>query len=70
MERHHFNHAMGILNSSGLNILSKLNQDDYKKCLKLIEKCILATDLALFLANQVRFINERKNFHHLLKRKL
>ncbi|KAI8911140.1 hypothetical protein EDD86DRAFT_189657 [Gorgonomyces haynaldii] len=53
MERHHFNHAMAVLNSGqGINILSKLTKEDYKKSLKYIESSILATDLALFFQNQ------------------
>jgi hypothetical protein len=49
MERHHFNHAMTILNSSsGLNILENLDNSSYKRCLGIIEHSILATDLGLF----------------------
>ena len=59
MERHHFNHAMAILNSSqGLNILAKLSKKDYKRALKIIESSIMSTDLALFLSNQVSCINQ------------
>ncbi|KAJ3275142.1 cGMP-specific 3',5'-cyclic phosphodiesterase [Terramyces sp. JEL0728] len=49
MERHHFNHAMTILNSGNhINILSNLSKSDYKKTLQLVEYCILATDLSLY----------------------
>ncbi|KAJ3323585.1 cGMP-specific 3',5'-cyclic phosphodiesterase [Boothiomyces sp. JEL0866] len=49
MERHHFNHSMTILNSGNdINVLSNLSKADYKKCLQLIEYCILATDLSLY----------------------
>ncbi|KAI9329222.1 hypothetical protein DFJ73DRAFT_631407 [Zopfochytrium polystomum] len=48
MERHHFNHAMSILNTSGLNILDKVPSKDYKRCLSTFEHCILATDLAVY----------------------
>ncbi|KAJ3108147.1 hypothetical protein HDU97_002059 [Phlyctochytrium planicorne] len=54
MERHHFNHAMTILNSPGHNILDQLPAQDYKDCLSLIEHAILATDLALYFKNKAR----------------
>ncbi|KAJ3058187.1 cGMP-specific 3',5'-cyclic phosphodiesterase, partial [Quaeritorhiza haematococci] len=47
MERHHFNHAVNILNTEGHNMFESMSQEDYKKCMKCLEKCILATDLAL-----------------------
>jgi hypothetical protein len=65
MERHHFNHAMTILNSSsGLNILENLDPVSYRKCLGLIEHSILATDLGLFFGNKkkVEDILEKKQF--------
>ncbi|KAJ3030805.1 UNVERIFIED_CONTAM: hypothetical protein HDU68_007722 [Siphonaria sp. JEL0065] len=52
MERHHFNHAMTILNSPGHNILETMKSEEYKLCLEIIEKAILATDLALFFKNK------------------
>ncbi|KAJ3289103.1 hypothetical protein HDU79_004304 [Rhizoclosmatium sp. JEL0117] len=52
MERHHFNHAMTIINSPGHNIIETLASDEYKLCLEIIEKAILATDLAVFFKNK------------------
>ncbi|KAJ3117849.1 hypothetical protein HDU96_005226 [Phlyctochytrium bullatum] len=56
MERHHFNHAMTILNSPGHNILDQLDSVDYKTCLELIEHAILATDLALYFKNKTKVL--------------
>lgn len=57
MERHHFNHALAVLNSSkGLNILGKLCKSDYQRCLEFIERCIMATDLGIFLDNQKKLV--------------
>uniref|UniRef100_A0A8C9Y7J2 Phosphodiesterase n=1 Tax=Sander lucioperca TaxID=283035 RepID=A0A8C9Y7J2_SANLU len=47
MEHHHFDQCLMILNSSGNQILSGLSLDEYKTTLKMIERAILATDLAL-----------------------
>jgi hypothetical protein len=57
MEKHHFNHALGILTSPSekTNILAKLSKKDYKDCLDVIEKSILATDLGVFLGNKDSF---------------
>ncbi|KAI9333274.1 hypothetical protein BDR26DRAFT_806005 [Obelidium mucronatum] len=52
MERHHFNHAMTILNAPGHNILETMRSEEYKLCLEIIEKAILATDMALFFKNK------------------
>jgi dual 3',5'-cyclic-AMP and -GMP phosphodiesterase 11 len=58
MEKHHFNHALGILTSPSdktNNILVKLTKKDYKDCLDVIETAIIATDLAVFLGNKETF---------------
>ncbi|KAK1890537.1 cGMP-specific 3'5'-cyclic phosphodiesterase [Dissostichus eleginoides] len=49
MEHHHFDQCLMILNSSGNQILSALSLDEYKATLKMIERAILATDLALYM---------------------
>uniref|UniRef100_A0A8C2XQF8 Phosphodiesterase n=1 Tax=Cyclopterus lumpus TaxID=8103 RepID=A0A8C2XQF8_CYCLU len=49
MEHHHFDQCLMILNSSGNQILSALSLDQYKATLKMIERAILATDLALYM---------------------
>ena len=48
MERHHFNHAVTILSNEKLNILERLNSNDFRKCLEYMEKSILATDLSIY----------------------
>ncbi|KAI9188461.1 uncharacterized protein BJ171DRAFT_420001 [Polychytrium aggregatum] len=52
MERHHFNHAMTILNTPHHNIFERLSPNEYQRCLKTFEHGILATDLALYFKNR------------------
>lgn len=54
MERHHFNHAVTILSNETLNILDRLNSNDFRKCLEYMEKAILATDLSLYFKDRER----------------
>lgn len=54
MERHHFNHSMSILSNENLNILARLNADDYRGCLQNMEEAILATDLAQFMGKKAK----------------
>uniref|UniRef100_A0A9J7WZI3 Phosphodiesterase n=1 Tax=Cyprinus carpio carpio TaxID=630221 RepID=A0A9J7WZI3_CYPCA len=53
MEHHHFDQCLMILNSPGNQILSSLSLDEYKATLKMIEKAILATDLALYMKSML-----------------
>uniref|UniRef100_A0A8P4KE62 Phosphodiesterase n=1 Tax=Dicentrarchus labrax TaxID=13489 RepID=A0A8P4KE62_DICLA len=53
MEHHHFDHCLMILNSPGNQILSSLSLDEYKATLKMIERAILATDLALYMKSML-----------------
>ncbi|TNM93446.1 hypothetical protein fugu_002146, partial [Takifugu bimaculatus] len=53
MEHHHFDHCLMILNSPGNQILSSLSLDEYKSTLKMIERAILATDLALYMKSML-----------------
>uniref|UniRef100_A0A9J8A3Y6 Phosphodiesterase n=1 Tax=Cyprinus carpio carpio TaxID=630221 RepID=A0A9J8A3Y6_CYPCA len=53
MEHHHFDQCLMILNSPGNQILSGLSLDEYKATLKMIEKAILATDLALYMKSML-----------------
>ncbi|WAR21559.1 PDE6-like protein, partial [Mya arenaria] len=48
MEHHHFDHSIMILNSEGNNIFQSLEPDQYREAIKLLEFCILSTDLALY----------------------
>uniref|UniRef100_A0A3Q3XQ74 Phosphodiesterase n=1 Tax=Mola mola TaxID=94237 RepID=A0A3Q3XQ74_MOLML len=53
MEHHHFDHCLMILNSPGNQILTGLSLDEYKATLKMIERAILATDLALYMKSML-----------------
>ncbi|CAB1351832.1 unnamed protein product, partial [Coregonus sp. 'balchen'] len=53
MEHHHFDQCLMILNSPGNQILSSLSLDEYKATLKVIERAILATDLALYMKSML-----------------
>lgn len=55
MERHHFNHTLTILNSPGHQIFDHLPEKDHKRVLEVVEKGIIATDLALFFKNKGRY---------------
>ncbi|XP_017285826.1 cGMP-specific 3',5'-cyclic phosphodiesterase isoform X2 [Kryptolebias marmoratus] len=61
MEHHHFDQCLMILNSPGNQILSGLSLDEYKVTLKMIEKAILATDLALYMKRREEFFELTKN---------
>uniref|UniRef100_A0A671LCC7 Phosphodiesterase n=1 Tax=Sinocyclocheilus anshuiensis TaxID=1608454 RepID=A0A671LCC7_9TELE len=61
MEHHHFDQCLMILNSPGNQILSGLSLDEYKATLKMIEKAILATDLALYMKKRTEFFELAKN---------
>ncbi|CAF95364.1 unnamed protein product, partial [Tetraodon nigroviridis] len=61
MEHHHFDHCLMILNSPGNQILSGLSLDEYKSTLKMIERAILATDLALHMKRRGEFFELTKN---------
>ncbi|XP_053199899.1 cGMP-specific 3',5'-cyclic phosphodiesterase [Scomber japonicus] len=61
MEHHHFDQCLMILNSPGNQILSGLSLDEYKTTLKMIERAILATDLALYMKRRGEFFELTKN---------
>uniref|UniRef100_A0A8C7XWL5 Phosphodiesterase n=1 Tax=Oryzias sinensis TaxID=183150 RepID=A0A8C7XWL5_9TELE len=61
MEHHHFDQCLMILNTPGNQILSGLSLDEYKATLKMIEKAILATDLALYMKKREDFFELTKN---------
>nr|XP_055072803.1 cGMP-specific 3',5'-cyclic phosphodiesterase isoform X2 [Misgurnus anguillicaudatus] len=61
MEHHHFDQCLMILNSPGNQILSSLSLEEYKTTLKMIEKAILATDLALYMKKRTEFFELAKN---------
>uniref|UniRef100_A0A8B9HKV0 Phosphodiesterase n=1 Tax=Astyanax mexicanus TaxID=7994 RepID=A0A8B9HKV0_ASTMX len=61
MEHHHFDQCLMILNSPGSQILSSLSLEEYKTTLKMIEKAILATDLAVYMKRRTEFFELTKN---------
>ncbi|XP_076007832.1 cGMP-specific 3',5'-cyclic phosphodiesterase isoform X2 [Genypterus blacodes] len=61
MEHHHFDQCLMILNGPGNQILSSLSLDEYKATLKMIERAILATDLALYMKRRGEFFELTKN---------
>ncbi|KAJ8262122.1 hypothetical protein GJAV_G00162480 [Gymnothorax javanicus] len=61
MEHHHFDQCLMILNSPGNQILSGLSLEEYKSTLKMIERAILATDLALYMKKRGEFFDLTKN---------
>ncbi|XP_066577007.1 cGMP-specific 3',5'-cyclic phosphodiesterase isoform X3 [Amia ocellicauda] len=61
MEHHHFDQCLMILNSPGNQILSGLSLEEYRATLKMIERAILATDLALYMKKRGEFFELTKN---------
>ncbi|TRY88956.1 hypothetical protein DNTS_013330 [Danionella cerebrum] len=49
LEHHHYDMCLLILNNPGSQILSSLSVNKYKACVQMIEKNILATDLAIYI---------------------
>ncbi|XP_059093820.1 cGMP-specific 3',5'-cyclic phosphodiesterase-like [Tigriopus californicus] len=47
LERHHLNQCLLLLNIPGNRILENLSENEYSAILSLLERCILATDLAI-----------------------
>ncbi|ODN01952.1 cGMP-dependent 3',5'-cyclic phosphodiesterase [Orchesella cincta] len=52
MERHHISVALSVLNTEDCNIITALNDDEYREFLDLIQWNILATDLAKYMQNR------------------
>ncbi|KAG2466637.1 PDE5A phosphodiesterase, partial [Polypterus senegalus] len=57
MEHHHFDQCLMILNSPGNQILSGLSLDEYRTSLKMIERAILSTDLAVYMRRRSEFFD-------------
>nr|XP_046911177.1 cGMP-specific 3',5'-cyclic phosphodiesterase-like isoform X3 [Dermatophagoides farinae] len=55
MENHHFNCTMLILNLEGNNILENVSSTDREEIIKIIEQCILSTDLAEYIRKNKKF---------------
>ncbi|ODM93439.1 cGMP-specific 3',5'-cyclic phosphodiesterase [Orchesella cincta] len=61
MEHHHFDQCVMILSSEGNNIFQDLSAEDYRKVMKIVEKSILSTDLAMYFRKRARFIELVEN---------
>ncbi|KAK2720014.1 dual 3',5'-cyclic-AMP and -GMP phosphodiesterase 11-like [Artemia franciscana] len=57
MERHHFDQCLMILNSQGCQILTNVTSDEYSRIIKILEECILSTDLAVYFRKRVGFFD-------------
>ncbi|KAH9424393.1 hypothetical protein DERP_004577 [Dermatophagoides pteronyssinus] len=55
MENHHFNCTMLILNLEGNNILENIENTERESIIKMIEQCILSTDLAEYVGKNNKF---------------
>ncbi|KAI8803392.1 hypothetical protein BJ742DRAFT_683179 [Cladochytrium replicatum] len=54
LERHHFHHAMTILQRDEYNLFRNLSPGEYSRALKSFEHAILSTDLAIYFGNLKR----------------
>ncbi|XP_028401446.1 dual 3',5'-cyclic-AMP and -GMP phosphodiesterase 11-like isoform X2 [Dendronephthya gigantea] len=61
MEHHHFDHCIMILHSQGNEIFGGLTTDEYEAAFRMLELCILATDLALYFKNRNKFFELTQN---------
>ncbi|XP_073805551.1 cGMP-specific 3',5'-cyclic phosphodiesterase isoform X3 [Danio rerio] len=61
LEHHHYDMCLLILNNPGSQILSSLSVNEYMACLQMIEKNILATDLAIFFEKRTKFFKLAEN---------
>uniref|UniRef100_A0A8C2PXB9 Phosphodiesterase n=1 Tax=Cyprinus carpio TaxID=7962 RepID=A0A8C2PXB9_CYPCA len=55
LEHHHYDMCLLILNNPGSQILSSLSLNEYRACVQMIEKNILATDLAIYIEKRTNF---------------
>ncbi|XP_043093529.1 cGMP-specific 3',5'-cyclic phosphodiesterase isoform X2 [Puntigrus tetrazona] len=55
LEHHHYDMCLLILNIPGSQILSSLSLNEYRTCVQMIEKNILATDLAFYIEKRAKF---------------
>ncbi|KAK6489253.1 cAMP and cAMP-inhibited cGMP 3',5'-cyclic phosphodiesterase 10A-like isoform X1 [Huso huso] len=56
MEQHHFSQTVSILQLEGHNIFSNLTSNEYEQVLEIIQKAIIATDLALYFGNRKQLV--------------
>ncbi|XP_072528214.1 cGMP-specific 3',5'-cyclic phosphodiesterase [Salminus brasiliensis] len=61
LEHHHFNICLLILNNPESGILGNLSAEDYKACIGMIEKNILATDLNVYMYKRAEFFELAEN---------
>ncbi|XP_043206376.1 dual 3',5'-cyclic-AMP and -GMP phosphodiesterase 11-like, partial [Amphibalanus amphitrite] len=55
MERHHFDRAVMIINTQGVQILNSLRPEEYSCLIKVVETAILSTDLAIYFKKRGGF---------------
>ncbi|KAM6972602.1 cGMP-specific 3',5'-cyclic phosphodiesterase-like [Aplochiton taeniatus] len=60
LEHHHYALCLFILNNPGSQILSGLSEEDHRIVLPMIERAILATDLAVYIERRSEFFNVAK----------
>ncbi|XP_067298062.1 cGMP-specific 3',5'-cyclic phosphodiesterase [Pseudorasbora parva] len=61
LEHHHYDMCLLILNNPGSQILSSLSLKEYRACVQMIEKNILATDLAMYIEKRTKFFKLAQN---------
>ncbi|KAI2668688.1 cGMP-specific 3',5'-cyclic phosphodiesterase [Labeo rohita] len=61
LEHHHYDMCLLILNNPGSQILSSLSLKEYRACVQMIEKNILATDLAIYIEKRAKFFKLAQN---------
>ncbi|XP_048053317.1 cGMP-specific 3',5'-cyclic phosphodiesterase isoform X1 [Megalobrama amblycephala] len=61
LEHHHYDMCLFILNNPGSQILSSLSLKEYRACVQMIEKNILATDLAIYIEKRTKFFKLAQN---------
>ncbi|XP_077061200.1 cGMP-specific 3',5'-cyclic phosphodiesterase [Siphateles boraxobius] len=67
LEHHHYDMCLLILNNPGSQILSSLSLKEYWACVQMIEKNILATDLAMYIEKRTKFFKLAQNNSFLWK---
>ncbi|XP_016347184.1 cGMP-specific 3',5'-cyclic phosphodiesterase isoform X1 [Sinocyclocheilus anshuiensis] len=55
LEHHHYDMCLLILNNPDSQMLRSLSLNEYRACVQMIEKNILATDLAIYIEKRTKF---------------
>jgi dual 3',5'-cyclic-AMP and -GMP phosphodiesterase 11 len=67
MEHHHFDQCLMLLNSPGNQILGALSPLEYGRVVALVEEAILATDLAVYMKQRSKFIEQHSSLRFSLQ---